>query len=1062
MKRLVLTLLLGMMLSVMFAQGQTEANLIGYIYSAEDKLPLTGAIVRDREAGGTAIADKDGRFELVEISPDALLVISFIGFETVEMTVADFMQLEDSILFLENSDLQMEEVTVLSTGFQEIPKERATGSFVSLDKELINRSVSTNLLERLDGVTPSVIFNRGVGSGDDPISIRGRSTLFAETRPLIVIDNFPYDGPLENINPNDVENITVLRDAAAASIWGARSGNGVIVIKTKTGSFNTKLNVSLNANVNIVQRPDLFARPQMAIGDFMDMEQRLFDNGNYDSRINQSGRPPLTPGVETMLAFREGLITEQKKNNILGMYRTYDSRAELTDHFYRPATNQQYSLSLSGGSDIHRYNLAMGTDYNSHQLPGNTDRRITLSAQNDWQLLNKRLEIGAAIYLVQSNRETGTQLPEMTTYERLVDDAGNHLPVIQDFNTRYVSSFQEMGFLDGTFVPLDEIGLVSNRGEQTDIRLNTSLGYRITPWLNANVLYQFWNNTGESRLYKPVESYDVRWLINRFTQFDESGTASYPVPLGGTLDQELTKMRGSYLRGQLNIDQECGSNHSLHAIAGAEMKDVSTVSTGALFYGYDDEFGLSVPVDYMTRFNINPNSTSTISSGDSHAGTIDRFISLFTNASYSFKNRYTVTASARRDASNLFGVNTNMRAVPLWSTGVSWTASEEGFYHSGFVPFLKLRLTYGYNGNVDRTTSAYTTASYFITGSSSMQPGLRAASIQNPPNPNLRWERVKMGNLALDFGLKNELLDGSVELYFKDGIDLIGDTPVAPSLGKGVFRGNFASTQTNGLDLQLHSAPLRNAVRWDINLFHSMVREEVTDYEIEPRVDQMISGLFAVPVEGNPLFSLYSYQWAGLDPDTGDPLGVLDGEPSTDYLRIRMNATAEDLVYHGSTRPTSFGALRNTFSYKGLSLSMNISYRLGYYFRRNSVDYTDLMNGRITHADYDRRWQTPGDENQTSIPSLPTPLRANANRELIYELSEQLVERGDHIRLQDIRLSYSLDRMSYPWLPFRNAEVYSYASNLGILWKKTAYDIDPDFQSIPPAKSFAFGLRINL
>ena len=1062
MKRLVLTLLLGMMLGVLCAQGQAELNLIGYIYSAEDKLPLTGAIVRDHLAGGTAITDKDGRFELASISPDALLVISFIGFETVEMTADDFAQLEDSILFLENSDMNMEEVTVLSTGFQEIPKERATGSFVSLDKELINRSVSTNLIDRLEDVTPSLIFNRGVGSGEDPISIRGRSTLFAETKPLIIIDNFPYDGPLENINPNDVESITVLRDAASASIWGARSGNGVIVIKTKTGSFNNKLNISLNANVNIVQRPDLFARPQMSISDFVDMEQRLFDNGNYNSRINQAGRPPLTPGVETMLAFREGLISEQEKNSLLGLYRGSDSRAQLTDHFYRQAINQQYSLSLSGGSDLHNYSVALGTDFNRHQLPGNSDQRITLSAQNDWRLLNKKLDVGLYLYLVQSDQETGTQLPEMGPYERLVDGERNHLPIIRDFSTQYVSSFPEQGYLDGTFVPLDEIGLVSDRGEQTDIRINTSLGYRIAPWLGAKVLYQFWNNSGENRLHKPVQSYDTRWLINRFTQFDESGNPSYPVPIGGTLDQQISKMQGSYLRGQLNIDQNWGSKHELHAIAGAEMKDVSTISTGSLFYGYDDEFGLSIPVDYMTRFAIQPNSFSTISSGISHSGTVDRFVSLFTNASYSYKNRYTVTASARRDASNLFGVNTNMRAVPLWSTGVSWTASEEGFYHSGFVPFLKMRLTYGYNGNVDRTTSAYTTASYYITSSSSMQPGLRAANIQNPPNPNLRWERVKMGNIAVDFGLKNELLDGSVELYLKDGIDLIGDNPVAPSLGMGIFRGNFASTRSKGADLQLHSAPIRRALRWDINLFHSLVREEVIDYEIEPRVDQMISGLFAVPVVGNPLFSLYSYQWAGLDPDTGNPLGILEGEPSTDYLRIRMNATAEDLVFHGSTRPTSFGALRNTLSYKGLSLSMNVSYRLGYYFRRNSVDYNDLMNGRITHADYDRRWQSPGDENQTSIPSLPDPLRADANRQLVYGLSEVLVERGDHIRLQDIRLSYRLDSMNQPWLPFMNAEVYSYASNLGILWKKTAHDVDPDFQSIPPARSIAFGLRINL
>ena len=1062
MKKLLLTAVLAIMAGFLTAQDSTQVDLSGYIYSAEDRLPLSGAVARENVSGKTAIADADGRIEINSISRDAVLVISFIGFETVELTAASFLLLQDSTLFMENSGLEMEEVTVLSTGFQEIPKERATGSFVSVDRELVNRKVSTNLLDRLEDVTPGLVFNRGPGASTDPISIRGRSTLFAETRPLIIIDNFPYDGPLENINPNDVENITVLRDAASASIWGARSGNGVIVIRTKSGSFNNKLNVSLNASVNILQRPDLFARPRMSIADFVDMEQLLFDNGNYDSRINQSGRPPLTPGVEAMLAHRDGLISRQELDRQLAAYKGYDSRSQLTGYFYRPSVNQQYSLALSGGTELHRYNLALGTDLNRQQLPGNTDSRITLSAQNDWRLFDKRLEIGASLYLVRSVQETGTQLPDMAPYERLIDEGGNHLPVIRDFNTRYVSSLPGLGFLDGTYVPLDETGLVSDRGEQTDIRLNTSLGYRIRPWLSAKVLYQFWNNSREDRLHKRVESYDVRWLINRFTRFDETGAASYPVPLGGTLDQQVSKMQGSYLRGQLNIDRDWGSNHGLHAIAGAEMKDVSTVSTGSLFYGYDDEFGLSLPVDYLTRFAINPVSFSTISSGISHGGTIDRFVSLFANASYSFRERYVLTASARRDASNLFGVNTNMRSVPLWSTGVAWTASEEGFYRSGFIPYLKLRMTFGYNGNVDRTTSSLTTASYYITGSSSMQPGLRAASVQNPPNPDLRWERVKMWNAAVDFGLKNELLDGSVELYIKDGIDLIGDTPVAPSLGKTIFRGNFAATRTKGADLALHSAPFRKAFRWDINLFHSLVREEVTGYKIEPALDQMVSGLFAVPNEGKPLFALYSYQWAGLDPDTGDPLGVLEGEPSRNYLGIRRNSVPADLVYHGSARPTSFGALRNTFTYRGISLSVNISYRLGYYFRRNSVDYTDLLNGRITHRDYEKRWQAPGDETLTSVPSLPDPLRADANRQTVYELSEILVERGDHIRLQDIRLAYSLDRISHPWLPFAGAEVYSYVNNLGILWKKTAHDIDPDFQGIPPAKGFAFGLRITM
>ncbi|MEB2778757.1 TonB-dependent receptor plug domain-containing protein, partial [Algoriphagus sp. D3-2-R+10] len=164
------------------------------------------------------------------------------------------------------------EVEVVSTGYQEIPRERASGSFVQLGQEMVNRRVSTNILDRLQDITPGLIFNR-FNESQDPISIRGRSTIFANTTPLVVVDNFPYDGPLENINPNDVESFTILRDAAAASIWGARAGNGVIVITTKKGKSGSAPKVSLNTNLIFTEKPDLFYSPRMDNSDFVEVER---------------------------------------------------------------------------------------------------------------------------------------------------------------------------------------------------------------------------------------------------------------------------------------------------------------------------------------------------------------------------------------------------------------------------------------------------------------------------------------------------------------------------------------------------------------------------------------------------------------------------------------------------------------------------------------------------------------------------------------------------------------------------------------------------------------------
>ena len=1058
------TAFLVLVLSLFWVKGvqaQQTSAVTGRIFSAQDSLPLPGATVKVMDSNQLTVTDQNGRFSLASIDPESVLIISFLGFHTQEIPLRDLAMLSDPEIFLMEDVTGLDEVTVLSTGFQEIPKERATGSFVQVDTELINRSVSTDLLDRLGDVTPSLIFNRGPGAGSDPISIRGRNTLFAQTQPLIILDNFPYDGPLENINPNDVESITILRDAAAASIWGARSGNGVIVIKTKTGSYKSPMRVSLNSNVNFIQKPDLFAGSQMDIGALISVEELLFENGNFNSRLNLSSRPALSPVVETLFAFREGEISLEEKNAALARYATYDSRSERLDHFYRTAINQQYSLGIDGGTELYSYAVSFGYDKNQNAVPGNFNNRYTTSFQNSWRSANSRLELGAALYWTLSENESGTEVPVMQPYERLKDETGNPLRVNRDFNDQYIQEMETRGFLDGSYIPLNEIGLTSSRLRQSDARLNLSAAYTIAPWLKASVRYQYWTNSAENRNHSPLKSYSTRFLINRYTQTSPEGILSYPVPMGGILNQENRNSSGNYLRGQFNVDHTWRQVHEFHAILGGEIREVNSLSTAAGFYGYDDQFGLSLPVDYLTRFRINPNnSLNTVPNNDSHSGTVDRFVSGFVNASYSYRNRYVLNVSARKDASNLFGVNTNQRGVPLWSAGLGWTISQESFYRSGLVPFLKLRTTFGYNGNVDKSISAFTTASYFITGSNSMNPGERAATIRNPPNPNLRWEKIKVWNAGLDFGFKNDILDGSLEFYSKDGQDLIGDIPTPPSQGLQQFRGNFGSTRTTGLDLELRSTPVRKGVRWDINFFHSVVKEEVTEYDITARADNLIFSQVVTPLVGKPLFSVYSYPWGGLDPTTGDPRGILNGEPSSDYSAIRASMTPENVVFHGSARPTSFGSLRNTLSHKGFSLSFNISYRLGYYFRRNSVDYVSLVNGRITHADYHLRWQQPGDELTTQVPSMP--LAVNSNRQNMYAVSEITAERGDHIRFQDIRLAYRLEKEHARWLPFRSAEMYSYVNNLGILWKKTDFSVDPDFQDLPPSTSFAVGLRIAL
>ena len=1039
----------------------------GRVVSATDGLPLAGVnVVVKGTTQGTA-TDADGKY-IISASENDVLVFSFIGFSPMEISVGDPRTANIKL----NEDIAtLSEVTIVSTGYQQLPKERATGSFVQVDNALINRRVSTDVLSRLEDVTSGLIFNRNVEGKTNDISIRGTSTIFSNTQPLIVIDNFPYDGDINTINPNDVESITVLKDAAAASIWGARAGNGVIVITTKKGKQNQPLKASFNSNITIAEKPDLFYAPQMSSGDFIDVEKMLFDKGYYASTEISNGHAPITPAVELMIAERDGLLTSDDAQSQLNVLRKQDVRNDFEHYFYRKSVKQQYALNLNGGNGANRYFISAGWDKNLDNLIGNQYDRVTFNANNTWSAMKEKLEFSAGIYYTESEKQNnnpgsssisfGGTTP-MYPYASLKDAEGNNLSVIKDYRLGFLQQAEDNGLLNWQYKPLDEIHNRNNRTRLTDYRINTRLNYQIIKGLNAEVLYQYWRGISEQRDLRDESTYYTRNLINQLTQDDGSGNLIRPIPIGGILDLTNQSSASHNLRTQVTYAKQW-SKHDVSALAGYEVKEVNTIGSSLRYYGYDDNLATNQVVDYVNFFSRydNPGSYSQIPSGDGQWSLTDRFISYFANGAYTYNHRYTLSGSIRKDQSNLFGVNANQRGVPLWSTGVAWNISEENFYNYSAFPYLKLRATYGYNGNINKSVTAFTTA--YRVGYDNLT-GLPYANIINPPNSDLRWEQVKVINLGLDFQLKDQVLSGSIEYYNKQGIDLIGTTPFAPSSGVTSFTGNTANTKGNGIDLTLNSINIDKAIKWNTNFLFSYITEKVSKYKLKSDASSYMlygSGAaeMAYPLEGKPLYAIYSYSWAGLDPETGDPRSYLDGAPSKDYATIVSNATPESIVYHGSARPTVFGALRNTVTWKNISLSFNISYRLGYYFRRNSVRYSNVLTGQVDHGDYANRWTKAGDEIKTNVPSLPA--LSNINRDNIYLYSEALVEKGDHIRFQDINLSYTFDRQSIAKLPFERAQFYIYANNLGILWKATDVNIDPDYPTMKPIRSVAFGIKLD-
>jgi TonB-linked SusC/RagA family outer membrane protein len=972
---------------------------------------------------------------------------------------------------LEGKELQ--EVEIVSTGYQQIPKERATGSFALVEKKQLDRRVSSETFSKLEGITSGLLFNRNTLNnypGNFDFSIRGRSTIYANDQPLIVLDNFPFNGDFSSINPNDVAGITVLKDAAAASIWGVRAGNGVIVIDTKRGKFNQPLNIAFNTNLSVSAKPDLFYNPNyISSSDFIDIETFLFDNGKYDAELTDVTRyPVVSPVVQILDRQRKGQSATETAQQ-LNALRGNDIRNDELKYFYRNQIAQQYALSLSGGSVWSSHFFSAGYDRRLASLVANNNDRLTLNSQNTFKPI-RNLEIEAGVYYIRSDSRVDSTLTyalstHFQPYKQFKDIFGRAAIFDRDLNAAYKQDALERGFLDWSYRPLDELGESPFKVGKNDLRINGTLKYTFIEGLHATMKYQYQQVDQKSIKYDGVDTYQTRHMINQYSILTAGKVSGYNVPIGGIQYNGEGRGVSNNLRLQLGYQKDW-RRHSVSAIAGYEISSFESDLNRVFKYGYDKPGGTPSIVDTTTIFDLNPFGKGGIAENTEKFGIVDRIRSTFANAAYTFDDKYTVSGSARADGSNYFGLKTNQKYVPLWSVGGLWHLDKEKFYRLKWLPVLKLRASYGYNGNLDKRTTGVTTFSH--SGLDDVT-GLPYAVIMNIGNPELRWEKIGIANFGLDFEFKDQILSGRLEYYFKNGSDILGDKAFPSNAGISILRGNYAKIKAEGIDVVLNAQNFHGKLGWRTSILFSAVRDWVSSYDgIEPDANFYLGPNSSRPVLDRPVYGVYSFQWAGLDPMTGDPQGYLDGEISKDYHEITNGATIDELHYHGAARPTIFGGLNNTFTFLRFSLGVNISYKLGYYFRKPSVNYFGMYSNIASgmNADFARRWLKPGDEAFTTVPSM-AEYGVDTFRDRFYGNTSATVDRGDHIRLQDISLGFDLDRNNWRAIPVKHIRIYFYANNLGIIWKANDFGLDPDLvPSVggflnPEPRSIALGLKVD-
>jgi TonB-dependent starch-binding outer membrane protein SusC len=1035
--------------------------------------PVEGVTVKVKGTEKFTMTDKDGEFSLVTVERDAVLVFTHITMEAFQLKVSGQT---DLLIRLQTKVSSLGEVTVtVNTGYQQVSRERFVGSVTKLDSAAFATRAGMDIISRLDGMVPGILFDKKNTSNSrqlQSVQIRGLSTLTglgvsATTEPLVIVDNFPFRQGLAAINPNDVESITILKDAAAASIWGAQAGNGVIVITTKKGKYNQKFTVSLTSNYSVQEKVDQYYYPNISVSDYIDNEIFLFNKGKYDADLNNSTNWPIvSPVVELLAKKRAGKISAMDSAEQIDAMRSQDLRRDLNKWVYRNAIVQQHYINLRGGSNMLNYSFSSGYNRELNSIRNSKpDDQFTLNTSVGIRPI-KGLEIITGVNYSQSIQRSATfNMPSRVyPYAQLADAEGHPLVLPNLMRVAYLDTAGGGNLLDWQYRPLDEVTLSDNKSVTKLIGISLGAVYKFTDWLGVRVNYQFNDQSSEGNNYYDIKTYTARNLINTYTNLTQTlPQLRNPLPKGGIFDVSQFSSRSQNVRGQLDFNKTIFNEHMISAIVAAEISETKTWGDKNRFYGFNRSTGsYASTIDYLTLFPTYNNlfGNQVILYGNTYVGEgFRRFVSFLGNVSYTYKGRYTLYGSARKDGSNVFGVNTNRKWKPLWSAGVSWDVAKENFFHVAWLPALRIRSSFGYSGNPGNA-NGLPVINYDNLGAE--LTNLPRASISTAPNPNLRWEKVEIANIAVDFGAFKNRLTGSIDIYAKKSTDILWVNPPAPSTGVVTYLANAADLKGNGFELTLNSKNTIGAVKWQtgFNFSHAKTvvqRVLLTRYNTNDYINYSLN-----PSPGKIAYGIASYRWGGLDPLTGDPRGYYGKQLSTNYTSILADSL-ENQKFHGSAIPLYFGNLTNSISWKSLTLYANITYRLNFYYRKPSINYYRLANSWEGNADYALRWQKPGDEKITNVPSVTYPL--NSDRDRFYTMSEINVLRGDNIRFDDLRLQYV-----YP-VKKMNSVIKSMQFSLAvnrlnvIIWKKDKSDYDPDYTGgtsfvIPPSKMWTGAVNI--
>lgn len=1067
----------------------------GKVTSATDQEELIGVSVfvpkeelnrvnSDKVSLGTS-TNFTGEFTLT--IPASIKKISFryVGFNTatIELTSEDFYSVE-----LESSDISLQEVVV--TGYQTIEKRKMTASISKIDisEEKIGsvRSIDQALSGQIAGL--AVTTSSGALSAPPKIRIRGTSSLNGTQDPLWVLDGLPLEGTdipkmedlkdIDNINstsiaglnPADIESITVLKDAAATAIYGARAANGVIIISTKKGKKGKPV-INFSTRQTFVPTVDINRLNLMNSQEKVDLELSLLQS-DFTYRANKGAVARILNGLGEMGTFKSGgwnAISTQAQNDILNLKQL---STDWNNILFQNAYNQDYNISVAGGGENATYYTSVGYYNEKGNVAGVGANRFNILSKINFNL-GKSTKLGVSLYANQRNNKSfladydGFTNPvyysrRANSYQQVYDDSGNYV---------YDTDIQGRGDSDLQFNIFEEQNNTSNTNKVNSLSAIFDAEIRFTEQLK--LISQLGLQTDQTSIERIAEnnSYAMRKDKERALRTYPDGTKKSFLPVGGKHTQNENKL--SQITGKLmgEYRNQFGSGSEFEAMLGTEIRRTWFQTLFSAGYGFEPQTLTTKPVIFPKEEDARyfPLHTKTF--------TENAFVSAFSTVSYTYKHKYTLGGSIRFDGSDIFGVDKRYRYLPLYSVSGLWRISNEEFMKDlHFINNAVIRSSYGLQGNIDKNTSPFVVGYY---QTSEILPGTpeNKIVISSPPNKKLRWEKTQTFNAGLDVSLFKQSIDFSIDYYYRLGTDLIGMQMLPLETGFSSTMINWASMKNEGVEFSLTTRNIHTPTfMWHTNLNIGYNNNKV--------LKESIPGNQTTPSrEGYSVGAIFAYKSAGLD-NEGYPLFTgKDGQAQTakDFFQLervgagtRTNLSAEAqrnlYTYIGSSDPLISGGLINTFTIKRFEISVNAIFNLGFYVRTApSYSLTEFDRGMNANRDILNRW-TP--ENKAS--SFPT-LITNGKR--IEEFNwfddfninasmDNWVKRGDFMRIQSIRTSYRLPESWMNQIFLKSGTIALEARNLFVIAKDYTNFLDPETMGNPFAqpipKSFVFSISLSL